>query len=242
MMSSDPLADIARSGLDRSLSYIHMESEFNLPMSQEQLDAIAGYISEYSPDGNDDGSTTCPFDYEGDVNPYQATVVDHHGRSLQMNHHDMHYTESACNANLATATCVDWSTYFNGTDLSTEVKIPCGECVTLDASPGQALADSTLTFGEGLNIVGKLIVPNDANINIVTKYVYVQGELAMPAPVDGSSTGISSVDSGSRVKITLYGTDDLTFTADMATDNAMMGGKGVSAKAFVVAGGKSTIC
>lgn len=60
----------------------------------------------------------------------------------------------------------------------------------------------------------------------------------MPSPPSGSSTGISSIDSGNRVKITLYGTDELTFMPDNSTDNAHLGGEAVSAKAFVVAGGK----
>ena len=156
----------------------------------------------------------------------------------EMDHAHMHYAESHCNHMLSMATCTDWSTYFNGTDLSSEIMIPCGECVTLDASPTQSLFSSTLQLGEGLNIVGKLVIPNDANINIVTKYIFVQGELVMPAPAPSSSTGISSIDSGNKVKITLYGTDELVFKADNSTDNAHLDGEAVSAKAFVVAGGK----
>lgn len=43
-------------------------------------------------------------------------------------------------------------------------------------------------------------------------------------------------------KITLYGTEDLVFMADEATDNVHLGEEDVSAKAFVVAGGKSILC
>lgn len=190
-LSSDPLADFPRTGLDRSLTYIHTESEFNLPLSQEQLGAISSYITEYSEDGNDDNSGECPFDYEGDANDpfhpenYQApegasglrAAPDSSGRALmgemdmeqEMSHAHMHYVESHCNMMLDMANCTAWSTYFATNDLSAEVKIPCGECVTLDASEGEALYGSTLNFGEGLNVVGKLVVPNDANVNIVTK-------------------------------------------------------------------------
>lgn len=236
--TSDPLSDIARSGLDRSLSYIDMESEFNLPLSQEQLDALSGYVAQYSRDGNDDGTTTCPFDYEGDVDPRSRSLMgettDNDGGHLHM-----HYVESSCNAMLHMATCVSWSEW--NPDLTVEVKIPCGECVTLDASPGQALHGSTLNLGEGLNVVGKLVIPSDGSVDISAKYVFVQGQLVMPPPPSGGSTGISSVESGDRVKITLYGTDDIMFTPDNATDNAHLMGDDVSSKAFVVAGGKLDI-
>lgn len=70
--------------------------------------------------------------------------------------------------------------------MTQEIKIPCGECVELDASPDEPLYGSTMDFGQGLNIVGKLVIPNDANVHIITKYVYVQGELIVPQPAEGS--------------------------------------------------------
>ena len=98
------------------------------------------------------------------------------------------------------------------------------------------MAGLSLDFEQGLNIVGKLVIPSGADIQIITKYVFVQGLLEMPPPPAG--TPISSEDSGPRVKITLYGTDEITFTPDEATDNSHLGGEKVSAKAFVVAGGR----
>ena len=174
------------------------------------------------------------------------TVADHGGHS----EHD--YIISSCNANLDTATCINWSEYFDTTTpaegestlepladyLASEVKIPCGVCVTLDASPGQPYYGGTLEFGQGLNIVGKLIIPNDAKVHLITKYVYVQGVLSMPEPPSGSSNGIPSETVGDRVEITLYGLDDLMFKADVETDNYHHGEKGVNNKAIVIAGGK----
>jgi len=176
------------------------------------------------------------------------TVADHGGHS----EHD--YIVSSCNANLDTTTCINWSEYFDTTPVGTleplstlepladyldsEVKIPCGVCVTLDASPGELYYGSTLEFGQGLNIVGKLIIPNDAKVHLLTKYVYVQGVLSMPEPPSGSSNGISSESEGDRVEITLYGKDDLMFKADVETDNYHHGEKGVNNKAIVIAGGK----
>eukprot|EP00984_Skeletonema_dohrnii_P032164 scaffold25708_cov83-Skeletonema_dohrnii-CCMP3373.AAC.2 len=173
------------------------------------------------------------------------------GRSLQMDDHpphfgegdhsSMHFVESVCNDMLDTAECTPWSSYFNGADMTQEIKIPCGVCVSLDASPDDPLYGSTMNFGQGLNIVGKMVIPNDAKVHIVTKYVYVQGELIMPQPADGSSSGVPSPEQGDITRITLYGTDDLMFQADDATDNTHLGMKDVSAKAFVVAGGRVDI-
>eukprot|EP00573_Skeletonema_grethae_P005973 CAMPEP_0201700332 /NCGR_PEP_ID=MMETSP0578-20130828/28040_1 /ASSEMBLY_ACC=CAM_ASM_000663 /TAXON_ID=267565 /ORGANISM="Skeletonema grethea, Strain CCMP 1804" /LENGTH=109 /DNA_ID=CAMNT_0048187355 /DNA_START=25 /DNA_END=351 /DNA_ORIENTATION=- len=109
--------------------------------------------------------------------------------------------------------------------MSSEVKIPCGECVTLDAGPGQDMAGHVLEFEQGLNIVGKLVIPSGADIQLITKYVFVQGLLEMPPPPQG--TTISSEDVGPKVKITLYGTDDIFFTADNATDNTHVEGEAV---------------
>ena len=260
--TSDPLQDFARTGLDRSLSYIS-ESELNLPLSSEIYDAMSEYITKYSIDGNDDNSDVCHFDYVEEEEEELSYDLDgralQEGRSLEEHtvadhggHSEHDYIVSTCNANLDTTTCINWSEYFDTTPvegestlepladyLASEVKIPCGVCVTFDASPGQPYYGSTVEFGEGLNIVGKLIIPNDAKVHLRTKYVYVQGEFSMPEPPSGSSTGIPSETEGDRVEITLYGLDDLMFKADIETDNYHHGEKGVNNKAIVIAGGKS---
>jgi hypothetical protein len=260
--TSDPLKDFARTGLDRSLSYIS-DSELNLPLSSEVMDAMSEYVTRYSIDGNDDNSDVCIFDYDEEEEELSSRALQ--GRSLQGDdghtvadhggHSDHDYIVSSCNANLDTATCINWSEYFDTTPvegestlepladyLDSEVKIPCGVCVTLDASPGQPYYGSTIEFGQGLNIVGKLIIPNDAKVHLRTKYVYVQGVLSMPEPSSGSSNGIPSETNGDRVEITLYGLDDLMFKADIETDNYHHGEKGVNNKAIVIAGGKKYLC
>ena len=241
----DPLQDFARTGLDRSLSDIH-DSELNLPLSSEVMTAMGEYITKYSVDGKDDVITDTRALQEQDTH----TIADHGGHS----EHD--YVESTCNANLDTATCINWSEYFDNSPvvgiqlqgnstlepladyLESEVKIPCGVCVTLDASPGDDLYNTTIEFGQGLNIVGKLVIPNDAKVHLRTKYVYVQGVLSMPEPPSGSSSGIPSETEGDRVEITLYGKDNVFFKADEETDNYHHGEKGVNNKAIVIAGGK----
>jgi len=255
--TSDPLKDFARTGLDRSLSYIS-DSELNLPLSSEIYDAMSEYITKYSVDGNDDNSDVCHFDYieeeeelSYDLDGREGRVLEEHTVADHGGHSEHDYVVSTCNANLDTASCVNWSEYFDTAPvegestlepladyLDSEVKIPCGVCVTLDASPGELYYGSTIEFGEGLNIVGKLIIPNDAKVHLRTKYVYVQGVLSMPEPPSGSSTGIPSETEGDRVEITLYGLDDLMFKADIETDNYHHGEKGVNNKAIVIAGGK----
>ena len=97
----------------------------------------------------------------------------------------------------------------------------------------------SLELGQGLNIVGKLVIPALADIQILTKYVFVQGLLQMLPPPPG--TQVSSKDVGPKVKFTLYGTEEITFMPDAATDNAHLTGELVSAKPFAVAGGRVDI-
>ena len=131
----DPLNDIQRAGIDRSLASIHIESELSF-LSDEQLGALGEYITRYSADGNSDVPETCPLDYEGDIDPYHTdsyTTLGS-GRSLmgemdmdhETGHAHMHYVESSCNAMVDMATCVDWSQWIdvNNITMSSEVRIP----------------------------------------------------------------------------------------------------------------------
>jgi len=97
---------------------------------------------------------------------------------------------------------------------------------------------STLPFPMGLNIVGKLHIPEDASFALTTKYVLVQGITRMDPPT--SDTTIPRSD-GAVVKIVLEGTDDVTFIPDAETDNAMACGVGtpcnIGKRPFAVAGG-----
>lgn len=125
--------DVQRAGIDRSLASIH-ESELSF-LNDEQLAALGEYITRYSKDGNTDIPETCPFDYEGDVDPYHPdsfTTLGENGRSLmgemdmsqEMAHAHMHYVESSCNSMLDMATCVNWSQWvdINNITMSSEVR------------------------------------------------------------------------------------------------------------------------
>jgi len=104
---------------------------------------------------------------------------------------------------------------------------------------------SLFNFPNGLNIVGKLHLPEDASFTLTTKFVLVQGIMRMDPPVDGMKTLPRSDEA--VVKIVLEGTEEVTFLPDNATDNAMacMNMTDMSPlpctigiKPFAVAGGK----
>jgi hypothetical protein len=82
-----------------------------------------------------------------------------------------------------------------------------------------------------------LHIPEDASFTLTTKYVLVQGVMRMDPPTD---TTIPRSD-GAVVKIVLEGTDDVTFTPDAETDNAMACGVdtpcNIGKRPFAVAGG-----
>lgn len=128
--SSDPyIVDIQRAGIDRSLATIHIESELNI-QSPEQLSFLNEYITRYSADGNTDNTHTCPFDYEGDVDPFHPSSHDS-GRTLmgemdmntEMDHAHMHYVESSCNAMVDMATCVDFSDWVDANNITMDEEV-----------------------------------------------------------------------------------------------------------------------
>ena len=136
MSDEDFFEDIARAGIDRSLTSIHYDSELSF-LSDEQIGAIGEYISRYSTDGNTDIPETCPLDYEGDIDPYHPDSYTFPGRALifgemdmdmdmgvEMGHAHMHYRESSCNAMLNMTTCVNWSEWVetNNITLASEVR------------------------------------------------------------------------------------------------------------------------
>ena len=132
-----------------------------------------------------------------------------------------------CNSGLTSATCKTWSTVFGTGNVHTNrVYIPCGQCITMNH------AGTSLDLRGGIEIVGKLVIPNKAKINIVTTTVIVQGELQMTSskPVDGKPD----------VKFTLTGSDDIKFTPIDRNANACNGATtcSVGKKSIIVAGGK----
>jgi hypothetical protein len=83
----------------------------------------------------------------------------------------------ACNANLDTAPCISWRTrYGNSNTFTNQVIVPCGTCIIMDHTGPQ------LSLLGGINIIGKLIFPDNESLYKITIYtasIIVQGELDM---------------------------------------------------------------
>jgi hypothetical protein len=82
----------------------------------------------------------------------------------------------SCNANMEKVKCDSWSDRFGmRTTFKDPIILPCGECILLD----QTISGSTLTFEDGIDIRGKLVILEGTTINIRTPMIVVQGELQM---------------------------------------------------------------
>ena len=179
-------------------------------------------------------STTAVDVVEHDNNNKPSSLRGQSQRKLQ---HTNHFKESACNSDISTATCTPIQTFLNTTQTlptDDEVKIPCGVCVTMDITD-----NSILHFPHGLNIVGKLHIPQDSSFELYTKYLLVQGHLVMDSPSQGQTT-IPRAD-GAKVKVILEGNENVNFIPDEDGDNSMMGQTSIGIKPFAVAGGKLDI-
>lgn len=136
----------------------------------------------------------------------------------------------ACNAGLSSAACNTWSSMFSSAPSHmNEIVIPCGQCVTMDYV-------GNLTLSGGLDIQGKLVFLDGAQVTLKAPYVRVQGELHMFS---------SKVPSGQAdVKFIIDGMDE-TLTAFIPADSnqGVCGGYACKAgkKPIVVAGGKLVI-
>ena len=122
---------------------------------------------------------------------------------------------------------------------NSEVKIACGTCVSLDKTDG-----SLIELPHGLNVVGKLHIPNIASFTLRTKYVLVQGVFRVDPPPLGSTLPRAA---GEKVTFQLMGDESISFLPDMETDNGMACGMesdmvtrkacNVGIKPFAIAGG-----
>lgn len=156
--------------------------------------------------------------------------------------HDKSFKESACNSLVESVACLSFDDFMSDKNpFNSEIKIPCGTCVTLDKFDG-----SLIEFPNGFNVVGKLHIPNTASVTIQTKYLLVQGVLRVDPPPAGSTLPRSG---GEKVTIQLLGTDSVSFVPDGDTDNTMACGMHedmspkactIGIKPFAVAGGMLT--
>lgn len=139
----------------------------------------------------------------------------------------------SCNSAILKAGSVcsgTWSGMFGTSATHTnKIVIPCGVCVTMNHASG------TLNLNGGIDIQGKLILPdNGLSINITTTSIVVQGELIM--------TSTSPITGIPKIKVTLVGSNEATFTPIDVNAKACNGATTCIAgkKSFVVAGGKVT--
>ena len=105
--------------------------------------------------------------------------------------------------------------------------IECGTCVYVDTTDG-----SQLDLPNGLRIEGKLYFPPESSTTIRTIFVMVLGILKMDNPLVGN-----------EIRFSLYGEDDIFFTADPEKQSPMTSacenGCKIGKKAIAVVGGKS---
>ena len=167
-----------------------------------------------------------PFVVDAASRLRRSSNVTNASRNLQAPQND--FLPLLCNAKLASATCRTWSSAFGTGDVHTNrVIIPCGQCITMNH------AGAVLDLRDGLEIIGKLVIPNKVKVDIKTTTVVVQGELLMTSskPVDGKPD----------ITFTLNGSNDrITFTPIDRNVNACNGAATctVGKKSIVVAGGQ----
>lgn len=155
-----------------------------------------------------------------------ATVVrqEHlaqHQRSLQEDPAAWDFQPRRCSQ----SACRPWSSLFGTNAVYRErIIVDCSVCVTMD--------HSNFRLEDGIDIRGRLVVPNGTRLRMETTSIVVQGELDM------SATG--AVDGSPDVVITMIGeNDDATFEVPNDPRQCQIGASGcvIGQKGIVVAGG-----
>ena len=157
---------------------------------------------------------------------------------------DDFFVPLSCNANLEVKPCQSWSSFSKKTtpdqSFSSRVTIPCGVCVFVDDnnSVDSSISSSSisLTFEDGLEIHGKLVVPDRGGLTttIYSTLIVVQGELVV-------DTTLHPVDGTALVRFVLTGQNEgQSFVPVGENSKACSNGSPcyLGKKAFVVAGGK----
>lgn len=114
-------------------------------------------------------------------------------------------------------------------------KIGLGECVVLGNA---AVSDGVLDLSSGLNIIGKLLIDDDAlePVTITTPFIIVQCELE----VKSNQTMISITNEFLKIKLT--GDTDVVVTPESANSGVCEGGScNFGKRPILVAGGKLAI-
>eukprot|EP00957_Ditylum_brightwellii_P156456 11907114-Ditylum_brightwellii.AAC.1 len=151
------------------------------------------------------------------------------------------YSTLACNSNASplidSADCLNNAATFSSLVASASasefdvVVVPCGTCVVVDYTDGSTV---TLPAG-GLDVLGRLHFPATSNVVINTTAIVVQGLL-----------DISTPNVGNKVKVTLYGTDEIfaypyELCSGMMYDASCTDRKSMGKKPIAIVGGKVDI-
>lgn len=123
--------------------------------------------------------------------------------------------------------CIDWTQKFgDAASFSDRLSIQCGECVYMN-QPNHALH-----LEGGLDVYGKLVIPNSISVEIWTPLLVVHGELIIHArkPVDGSPD----------IQIIMTEHPDKFFEPINENSSECNGRCLAGRKAIIVAGGKVT--
>jgi len=131
------------------------------------------------------------------------------------------------NDNILLEECHKWTESGYYLDSTNTTVIPAGTCVSLE----EFTDGEIITFRNGLDIQGRLLIPEHTKVEIRTKWLVVQGMLSMYSN--------KKVNGHSDVNFIFFGTDELLFTGahEINADACDSGGCEFGKKAFVVAGG-----
>lgn len=147
-----------------------------------------------------------------------------------------------------TTDCVTWTEAFGLTNhseartgLNDTLVVPCETCVVLSDFTGKENVTTLDLRGRGLDVEGILIVPNNTRVEIITPYVFVQGEFNV------ESTKL--IDGVVDVRVVMVGTEDVFFfphernKVEVKEELGEQGELGYNAgkKPFLVAGGRINI-
>lgn len=158
------------------------------------------------------------------------------GKDNNVHPQKIRFVPLSCNSKLQSVRCGSWvAKYGTASTHRKLIVIPCGQCITMDyySTSGSSTNPPLLILEAGIDIVGKLVFPNNYRINLRTSMIVVQGELQMTSrkPVDGTPD----------IAILMIGNRNETFAAqyeskNICPNNRCLAGK----KAITVAGGKIT--
>jgi hypothetical protein len=140
-------------------------------------------------------------------------------------HHEGMFMPMHCNMQLDTAPCVSFSA--QNFDVSENIEIECGTCVTVDVA-------GDLVLEQGLDVQGKLIFPASRQaLKVTTPFVFVQGEMVIEELSDKHIP-----QSDQLLEFHFVGTDDVMFVShgNQTFDKCELGCN-LSKKPFAVAGG-----